>query len=223
MDLKGGLIVSTQALENEPLHSSFIMRKMAKAAWIGGAKGIRANTPKDIKAIKQEVDLPIIGIYKKEYDGFDVFITPTYDEVKAIADSSASIVALDATNRKRPKEDLKTIVKQFRKDYPNKYLMADISTYDEALNAKALGFDYISTTLVGYTAYTNHQNIQDQDYALLKDLLSIKDIKLVAEGKIDSPEVAKKVLDLGCYFTVVGSAITRPQLITKKFVKTIES
>ena len=109
--LKGQLIVSCQALPDEPLHSPFIMSKLAYAAKCGGAKGIRANSIEDIQAIKREVHLPIIGIIKAVYDGSDVFITPTCKEVEMLVDEGVEIIAMDATNRVRP--DGKTISEVF--------------------------------------------------------------------------------------------------------------
>ena len=118
--IKGGLIVSCQALETEPLYSSKIMARMAFAAKEGGAVGIRANTPEDIIAIKKEVDLPVIGLYKVDYDNSEIYITPTMKEIDAIMTAAPDIIALDATNRKRPDgSTIETFFPEVRKKYPD--------------------------------------------------------------------------------------------------------
>ncbi|GGB60769.1 putative N-acetylmannosamine-6-phosphate 2-epimerase [Virgibacillus dakarensis] len=221
--LKKQLIVSCQALEDEPLHSPAIMGKMAVAALEGGAKGIRANSVADIKEIKQQVNLPIIGIIKQDYEDSDVYITPTIKEVKSLLTVKADIIAIDATNRKRPNnEDLADIVQYVKSQKNNVVLMADVSSVGDAIRAEKIGFDCISTTLVGYTEETKGANIADNDFALLKEIIAAVSIPVIAEGKIDTPLKAVKALENGAYFVVVGSAITRPQLITKTFSDSIK-
>ncbi len=156
--LPHGLIVSCQALPDEPLHSSFIMSKMALAAYEGGAVGIRANTKEDILAIKETVDLPVIGIVKRDYDHSDVFITATSKEVDELIESQCEVIALDATLQQRPKETLDELVSYIRTHAPNVEIMADIATVEEAKNAARLGFDYIGTTLHGYTYVIRKDN-----------------------------------------------------------------
>lgn len=224
MDIKNNLIVSCQALEDEPLHSSFIMGRMAIAAKQGGAKGIRANSVEDILEIKEKVDLPIIGIIKKEYDDSNVYITPTIKEVDMLVRCEVDIIAIDATNRMRPNNlNLEDFFNNIRNKYPNVKLMADCSNYEEAIYANKLGFDYIGTTLVGYTDYTRNKRIEYNDFELIRKILKYIDVPLIAEGNIDTPEKAKRVIELGCHSVVVGSMITRPQVITEKFVKTIKN
>ena len=221
-DIKNHLIVSCQALEYEPLHSSFIMSKMALAAYQGGAKGIRANTIEDIQAIKKEVDLPIIGIIKQEYEGSVVFITPTIKEVDALVKEGVDIIAIDATIRERPHHIyLDDFFKEVRKKYPNQKFMADCSTIEEAIHADELGFDFIGTTMVGYTKESKGLKIEEKDFEIIKTIIQKVKHPVIAEGNIDTPQKAKRVLELGCYSVVVGSMITRPQLITKKFVDEI--
>lgn len=221
--IKGGLVVSCQALEDEPLHSAFIMSKMALAAVQGGAVGIRANTAKDIRAIQSEVDVPIIGIYKKDYTDLDVFITPTLKEVREICETGAEIVAMDATTRKRPhNEDLKDILSAIRKEFPNTLFMADTGSIEDVYYADSLGFDLIGTTLYGYTEETANKNISDDDFSHLKEVLKSTKRPVIAEGKIDSPSKARQVLTLGCYAVVVGGAVTRPQEITTRFTNEIQ-
>ena len=203
-----GLIVSCQALENEPLHSSFIMGKMALAAKDGGAVGIRANSVEDITAIKGEVDLPIIGIIKKDYPGLVPYITPTMKEVDELVNAKVDVIALDATIN----QDVE-FIKAVMEKYPNQKFMADISTVEEGLRAEKLGFDYIGTTLVGYTEQSKGIN----NFEVLDELIRQCTKPVIAEGNFDTPEKARKAMENGAYAVVVGGAITRPQLITKKF------
>ncbi|HIH0542951.1 TPA: N-acetylmannosamine-6-phosphate 2-epimerase [Staphylococcus aureus] len=220
--LPHGLIVSCQALADEPLHSSFIMSKMALAAYEGGAVGIRANTKEDILAIKETVDLPVIGIVKRDYDHSDVFITATSKEVDELIESQCEVIALDATLQQRPKETLDELVSYIRTHAPNVEIMADIATVEEAKNAARLGFDYIGTTLHGYTSYTQGQLLYQNDFQFLKDVQQSVDAKVIAEGNVITPDMYKRVMDLGVHCSVVGGAITRPKEITKRFVQVME-
>ena len=223
-DIKNHLIVSCQALEYEPLHSSFIMSKMALAAYQGGAKGIRANTIEDIQAIKKEVDLPIIGIIKQKYEGSVVFITPTIKEVDALVKEGVDIIAMDATIRERPHHIyLDDFFKEVRKKYPNQKFMADCSTIEEAIHADELGVDYIGPTMVGYTKESKGLKIEENDFEIIRTIIQKVKHPVIAEGNIDTPQKAKRVLELGCYSVVVGSIITRPQLITKRFTDIMEA
>ncbi len=216
--IKGNLIVSCQALEDEPLHSSFIMSKMALAAKMGGAAGIRANSTQDIAAIKKEVDLPIIGIIKEVYDNSPVYITPTMKEVEKLMQVGVDIIACDATCRKRPDgHSLSEFISEIREKYPDQLLMADIATLQEAKEADRLGFDFIGTTLHGYTAESQGCDIAHNDFEFLSHVLQSVRSPVIAEGKVDTPEKAKKVKNMGVFAVVVGSAISRPQLITKSF------
>lgn len=216
--LAGQLIVSCQALAAEPLHSSFIMGRMAIAAEEGGAVGIRANSSVDIIEIKRHVDLPVIGIIKRDYPNAEAFITATMLEIDELISAKPEIIALDATSSTRPEgETLADFFYQIKEKYPEQLLMADCSTVAEALYADELGFDFIGTTLVGYTAQSKGLKIEAEDFAIIREILSKVTHPVIAEGNIDSPEKAKRVLDLGCFSVVVGSSITRPQLITKKY------
>lgn len=221
--IKNKLIVSCQALPEEPLHSSFIMGRMAVAAKEGGASGIRANTKEDIIEIKKLVDLPVIGIVKRDYPNNGVYITPTIKEVDELVLANADIIAVDATSSIRPGDiDLKTFFDEIKSKYPNQKLMADCSTVDEAVYADELGFDYIGTTLVGYTKQSEHLKIEENDFEIIRDILTQVKNPVIAEGNIDTPQKAKRVLELGCYSVVVGSIITRPQVITKRFTDFME-
>lgn len=207
-----GLIVSCQALPDEPLYSSFIMGKMALAAKEGGAVGIRANTVADIKAIKAEVDLPIIGIIKQDYDNMIPYITPTMKEIDDLVEENIHVIALDATINQS-----ENFLKEVLNKYPNQKFMADISTVEEGLRAESLGFQFVGTTLVGYTEQSKNMN----NFEVLSTLIEKCKIPVIAEGNFDTPEKARKALEMGAYSVVVGSAITRPQLITKRFAEEI--
>ncbi len=213
------LIVSCQALSNEPLHGAKIMAKMAKAAKIGGASGIRANSPDDIKAIKQEVDLPIIGLWKKELPDYEVYITPTYQDVKDVLAAGADYVAIDCTNRDRP-ESLNYIFNKIRDEFPNKGIIADISSTNDLKTLQDLRPDYLSTTLSGYTK--NTQDRKRPDIKLVKELNEITNIPLLAEGNYKNGKQAKKALKAGAYAVVIGAAITRPQIITENIINEME-
>lgn len=220
--IKGNLIVSCQALEDEPLHSSFIMSKMALAAKVGGAKGIRANSIEDIREIKKEVDLPIIGIVKKDYDGTDIYITPTLKEVEELVNEGVDIIAMDATSQLRlNKQTLDDFFLEVKSKYPHQLFMADCSTVEEAIHADELGFDFIGTTLVGYTPQSKNDKIESNDFKIMKDIVKSVKQPIIGEGNIDTPQKFKRALELGCYSVVVGSIITRPQVITKRFVNEI--
>lgn len=215
--IRGGLIVSCQALDNEPMHSSFIMGRFAKAAAEGGAVGIRANTAEDINEIKKNTSLPVIGIVKRDYEGSDVYITPTMKEVDELMAVGVDIMAIDATKRLRPgKVDLCTFVKQIREKYPDVVLMADTSDYDEMIYADKLGFDFVGTTMRGYTDYTKGVKIPDFD--LIKRVSGEISAPVIAEGGIWEPQELKRALESGAFAAVVGGAITRPQNITRRFV-----
>lgn len=219
-ELRHKLIVSCQALPDEPLHSDFIMARMAVAAKEGGASGIRANSVVDIAAIQKAVDLPIIGIIKRDYEGADVYITATMKEVDELMTVRPNIIAIDATTSTRPNgESLKEFFQKAKEKYPDQLWMADCSTIDEMLTADQLGFDFIGTTLVGYTKQSQGDKIESNDFEIIRKALNKLSHPLIAEGNIDTPDKVRRVLELGAYSVVVGSAITRPQLITKKFVE----
>jgi N-acylglucosamine-6-phosphate 2-epimerase len=219
-----GLIVSCQALENEPLHSSFIMGRMAIAAKEGGATCIRANSVADIMEIKKNVDLPVIGIIKQVYGQNGVYITPTMVEIDALMETKAEIIATDATARIRPNgKTLEQFYCDIRAKYPDVLLMADVSTIDEAVYADHLGFDIVAPTLYGYTNETMGQKIYQDEYAVLKEIIkAVKNAKVIAEGNVITPEIARSILDMNVHAVVVGGAITRPQQITKRFVNAMQ-
>jgi len=200
------------------------MGKMALAAKQSGAVGIRCNTVADIREIKNNVDLPLIGIIKQNYGESNVYITPTMKEVAALVAEGVDIIAIDATDRLRP--DGKTteqFIKEIKATYPEQLIMADIATLSEAVNAGAWGCDYVGTTLHGYTETTVGCNVAENDFQFLREVVANVKVPVIAEGKVDTPEKARRVLDLGAFCVVVGGAITRPQEIAKRFVDAIDA
>ena len=221
--LKGKLIVSCQALPHEPLHSAFIMGRMALAAKEGGAYGIRANTKEDIAEIQTQVDLPVIGIVKRDYEDSKVYITPTMREINELMEVKPDIIALDATHSLRPGgRTLDEFYREIRNSYPEQLLMADCSTVEEALFADQLGFDFIGTTLVGYTDQSKSLKIESNDFEIIRQIVAKVKHRVIAEGNINTPEKARRVIELGAFSVVVGSIITRPQLITKSFAEALD-
>lgn len=218
--LKGKLIVSCQALPEEPLHSSYIMGRLAVAAKEGGASGIRAQSVDDINEIMKVCDLPMIGIIKRTYEDSEVFITATKKEIEELLTTKCQIIALDATKRKRPHDekcqDLVAMIHEH-----GRLAMADCSTYEECLKAEEMGFDIVSTTLCGYTSYSAQKD--GPDFELLKKCVDTINVPIIAEGKINTPEDLRRVFDeCGVYCAVVGGAITRPQQITARFIAALK-
>ena len=216
MLLNRGLIVSCQAGEGEPLHGYGIMNLMAKAAVFSGAVGIRALYY-DIESIKQTVSVPVIGLVKQDYDDSEIYITPTKKEIDLVLQTGAEVVALDATLRHRPNgETLEELVKYVREKAPNVEIMADIATIEEAINADKLGFDYVSTTLRGYTAETKGKKLPD--IAFMKEVKdAMKNAKTIAEGGVYEVGEVEKISEVNPYAVVIGSAITRPAVTTARF------
>jgi N-acylglucosamine-6-phosphate 2-epimerase len=218
--LKNGLIVSCQALEDEPLHGALYMAAMARAAWLGGAVGIRANSPPDISAIRQSVDLPVIGIYKHFLPGYEPYITPTLMSALQVSDAGADIIALDATLRPHPEGRSAAELIAAVKTTTAKPVIADIDTLEAAQAAVQAGADGVSTTLSGYTQAAPRR--EGPDFELISALVDALEIPIFAEGRINTPEEALHALELGAFAVVVGGAITRPQLITRRFASKIE-
>ncbi|MEM9950369.1 MAG: N-acetylmannosamine-6-phosphate 2-epimerase [Chloroflexota bacterium] len=215
--VRGQLIVSCQALEDEPLHGAEIMVRMARAAQEGGAVAIRANSPSDVAAIKQAISLPLIGLYKDGDTG--IYITPSKRHALAIADAGADIIALDATNRPRiAGESLAEIIATIHE--VGALALADVSTLEEAHLAQRAGADFVAPTLAGYTEYSPQNDMPD--FNLMRRMVTELTVPVIAEGHISTPTQARQALDCGVLAVVVGSAITRPQLITAKFANALK-
>lgn len=219
--LKGGLIVSCQVQHDDPIYSEEMPVKMAEAAQWAGAVGIRANSPEQIRAIREAVDLPIIGLYKIWQEGTDVFITPTLEAAKQVYEAGADIIALDCTEQMINGREAYHLLPEVKEALPEAIIFADVSTYEEAKRALQLGADVIGPTLYGYTRQT--KDIEQPD--LREFARMCRDFGdqayLIMEGHIYTPEDAIKCLYLGAHAVVVGSAITRPHLTAKRFVDLI--
>ena len=217
--LKDGLIVSCQVQHDDPIYTDDMVVKMAEAARWAGAKGIRANSPEQIRAIKQAVpELPVIGLWKVCHDDTDVFITPTMKEVRAIWDAGAEIIALDCTKQTTHEGTVAwDLLEEAKKEIPEAIFFADVSNYEEARHAVEKGADIVAPTLYGYTAETKHISEPDmREFArMCRDFKD--DAYMMMEGHIYTPEDAVKCLFLGAHSVVVGSAITRPHLTAKRF------
>jgi putative N-acetylmannosamine-6-phosphate epimerase len=221
--LKNGLIVSIQVTDERghrdilnPAQGPAVAAAFAIAVVNGGAKGIRADGPLDIAAIRRVVNVPIIGLYKIDVPGYEVRITPTFESAREIVEAGADIVALDATKRPRPGNlSVRELIRKIRKelDVP---VLADISTFEEGVEAAEAGADLVSTTLSGYTSYTLNRPKPDLD--LVAKLAKELSVPVIAEGHYDTPELARKALELGAYAVVVGNMIVNVRRITKRFV-----
>jgi len=216
--IKGGLIVSCQALEHEPLYTKEggVMPLMAKAAAMSGAVGIRANTVRDITQIKQVVDLPVIGIIKKDYPGTPMYITVTMKEVDELVACGVDILAVQGTGALRPDGSTSAeFIRAIKAKYPDQLLMADCDNFENAMLCAEAGADFVGTTMRGYTPET--QGINDIDFEFVHKLATECPAKIIAEGHIHYPEQA------GAFALVVGGAITRPAEITARFTGAINA
>jgi len=218
--LKGKVVVSVQAMPSEPLYAEQCMLAMMKSVVKGGAGALRVAGARDVKNAKKNFDIPVIGLTKPDVIPPNwqeiVYITPTVKEVIELVSAGADIVAFDGTMRKRPENTkLEDLIKYIKIN--KKISMADISTLDEGINAEKLGVNILSTTLSGYTQFSQNRG-DGPDFELLEQLVKNTKLPVVLEGRIWEPEQVKKAFELGAHCVVIGSAITRPQLITKRFV-----
>ena len=222
--IKGKVIVSCQAVKGEPLYveEKSVMYLMARAAKQAGAPAIRTSSIRDVIAIKEETGLPVIGLIKIQYEGFESYITPTMKEVDELVEAKADVIALDCTNQKRGDgKSISEFISEVREKYPEAVLMADISTYEEGVNAWKLGMDIVGTTMSGYTPYT--PKTDSPDYELARRLSETLDIPVIGEGRVHSPEQAVEMLKTGAHAVVVGGAITRPLEIAQRFMKAVSA
>lgn len=217
-NLKNEIIVSVQAMPDEPLYKEECLLAMMQSVVNGGAKALRLAGARDVRNAKKYFKVPVIGLTKPDKlpeNWLDVvYITPTLDDVKGLIEAGADVVAFDGTMRQRPKEDLKTLIDYVKSQ--NRLSMADIATFDEAVNAKKLGVDIVSTTLSGYTTESKNDSTEP-DFELLEKLVKELDCPVILEGRIWEPNQVDKAFSLGAHSVVIGSAITRPQLIVKRF------
>jgi N-acylglucosamine-6-phosphate 2-epimerase len=220
--LAGGLVVSCQAREDNPLHGPGFMAAMAQAAVRGGAVGIRADGEADIAAIRAAVgpDVPIMGIFKvKQADG-SLFITPSVESARNVIAAGAELVALDGTPRRRPGGDsLRDVVEAIHA--AGGAALADVGTLEHARYAIDCAVDAVGTTLSGYTPDSPKQ--EGPDFALLEQLAAEAGIPVFAEGRIWTREEARRAIDLGASFVVVGTAITNPMAIAARFVAALRN
>ena len=219
--IKGTVIVSVQAMPSEPLYDEKCMAAMMKSVLNGGAAALRVAGVRDIKNAKKLSNVPVIGITKpnkipSNYKEI-VYITPTVQDVIDIINAGADIVAFDGTQRPRPNnEKIKDLIKYIHIN--KKLAMADISTVEEGIKAQEAGADILSTTLAGYTMESINSPSKEPDFKLLKELVEKTNTPVILEGRIWEPQQVDRAFEAGAHAVVIGSAITRPQLITKRFV-----
>lgn len=220
--LKNKIIVSVQAMPDEPLYQEDCINAMMQSVVTGGANGLRVAGARDVKHAKKMFDLPVIGITKPDKLPHNwqevVYITPSVEDAKSLIEAGADIIAFDGTSRPREKSTLEEMINFIQSN--GMLAMADIATYDEGLLCEKLGVDILSTTLSGYTKETLSDS-EDPDFELLKKLVKNTKLPVILEGKIWEPHQVKRAFELGAHCVVIGSAITRPQLITKRFLEGI--
>lgn len=217
--LRQGLVVSCQAPPDSPLYAPPMIAAIAQAAVLCGAVGVRIDTPAHVSAVRDRVDVPIIGLWKRQFSGSEVYITPQFAQAEAIAQAGADIIAIDATPRPRPGgETVEMLIERIHTKL-GKPVMADIDTLNAAIAAAEAGADLIGTTLLGYTAETRHLTPPGLD--LLSQMAERLSVPLVCEGGIASPEMARQALSLGAHTVVVGTAITGIDLQVQAYVKAL--
>jgi len=212
---RGGLIVSCQAPTNSPLARPEIIAAFAETAEQNGAVGVRIDAPENVSAVKAQIKIPVLGIYKIIYDQSEVYITPTFDAAREISEAGADVIALDATFRPRPNDEkIENIVRQIKSEL-HKPIAADIATFDEGLHTEEIGFDMIITTLSGYTENTKH--IIKPDFELVEKLAKRLSTPVICEGRLSSADDVRRAFDCGAFAVVVGNAITGIDRLVQKF------
>jgi len=211
--LKNSLIASCQPIPNGPLDNKEFILAMSKASIAGGAKGLRIESVKNIKFLKNNLNIPIIGIIKRKLKKFPIIISPYLKDIDELSDAGADIIAFDATLRKRPYE-IKGMINRIH-SY-NKIAMADCSTLEEGVNAIENKADIIGTTLSGYT--NNKKASKLPDLKLLKNLIEKTKLPVFAEGRYDTPRLFKKAINIGAHSVVIGTALNRIEILTKRFL-----
>lgn len=214
------LIVSCQAPIDSPLHDPLVIAAMAQASVNQGAVGVRIDTPAHVEAVRRQCPTtPIIGLWKQQLSGSDVYITPQFHHAEAISSAGADIIAIDATLRQRPGgETVETIIARIH-DELGKLVMADVDTIESAIASQKAGADIVGTTLYGYTAQTQH--LSPPGFDLLSQIVEQLDVPVICEGGIASPQMAQEALKRGAYAVVVGTAITGIDLQVKAYQKAI--
>ena len=219
-----GLIVSSQALEGNPLRNSEYLAVMAQAAALGGAKAIRANGVDDIREIRKRTELPIIGIDKQKDSSGRTVITPNFEGAKRVRDAGAAIIALDVTDYPSDiTEDRATLIRRIQEEL-GMMVMADISTVEEAVKAAEMGVDAVSTTLAGYIPGALHaeDELYTPNFSLIKEIADRNlGCVLVAEGRIWERNDLAKAFALGADAVVIGKAVTNPMAITRYFLSAV--
>lgn len=221
-ELKNGLIVSCQSEGNDPFNSPEGVTLFAKAAEMGGASGIRSEGIEKTKSILESVKLPVIGLIKSKFDDGCVRITGSFDDFESLLEIGCHIIAVDGTFRKRDNLTGPEFISELKKNY-DAIILADVSTFEEGVACAYNGADCISTTLSGYTPETKYLNTDKPDFELLKALTKKLKLPVIAEGRYNRPEFAAQAIRLGAWSVVVGTAITRPRIITSWFVEAIQN
>jgi len=204
-----GLIVSVQAPEGSPLRDPAVIAAMAEASLRNGASGVRLESPEHIGAVRRRCpEALIVGLWKRSFADSPVYITPGWEEIRAVWAAGADVVALDATERLRPGgADLAALIARSRGEL-GAVLMADVDSLANGLRAAQLGCSWVGTTLYGYTEATAHGKPPGWQLleALRRDLPP--GVALICEGGVASAEQARQALETGADAVVVGTAIT---------------
>ncbi len=220
--IENQIIVSSHAVDNDPLNNVTATTLIIKSAIEGGAKVLKLGRIPHIKSVMQATDLPIIGMVNNKYDNSDVYVTPTIEEVDELAKLNIKCIAIDATDNKRPKETLEEILSYTKEKYPDICLLADCATISDIINANELGFDLVSTSMRGHTENTKGKTIFDNEYEFVKEAVNKSNVPVIVEGSICQPNQVKQIMDLNVFAVVVGNAITQPKFITERFLSELK-